>query len=149
MQVLLGVLETRGGRSPAPSLTSGEAQSPDQGCGLSQLATGQAAKASAEAPPGVRPLGVRGAGAAGEKQGKPATAYLESVGRGVDTAGVPPRAPCWAVEADAVQRGTLSCPLLTWGRQGLLGAPCWPPGACPPGPAHPGPANGLPLPTRD
>lgn len=47
-------------------------------------------KASAGAPPGLRPQGVHGAGAAGEKQGKPATAYLESVGRGVDTAGVPP-----------------------------------------------------------
>lgn len=101
-------------------------------------------KASAGAPPGVWPQGARGAGAAGEKQGKPATAYLESVGRGVDTAGAPSRAPCWAVEADGVQRGTLSCPLLTWGRQGLLGAPCWPPGACPPGPAPQTPPTGFP-----
>lgn len=93
-------------------------------------------KASAGAPPGLRPQGVRGAGAAGEKQGKPATAYLESVGRGVDTAGVPPEllAGQWG---QSVQRGALSCPPLTWGRQGLLGAPCWPPGACPPGPARP------------
>ena len=85
------------GTEPSPlSLTSGEAQSPDQGCGLSQFATCQAAKPVPEPRLGCGPRGLVELA----QQGKPATAYLESVGRGVDTAWVPSRAPCWAVEAD-------------------------------------------------
>lgn len=120
MQVLLGVLETRG-VTELSSLVSLWGSPKSRPGWFVPARDPPGCKASAEPQLGLRPQGVRGAGeAAGEKQGKPATAYLESVGGVWTQLGSLPEllAGQWG---QSVQRGAL-LPPLTWGRQGLLGA---------------------------
>lgn len=103
IQVLTGVLETRGSCGPAPFSCVWEVPSPDRGFAQPHnVSCGKASAGAPGAPPGVA-VGLSPRGQGGGHR-RPSTGCYGDCGS-VDTAGVPSRAPCWAVEGDCVQRG--------------------------------------------